>query len=155
MSNFIEKHIIVVSKLTLFSLYLLLPHNSPFSHHQSQPPFDLDTLTLFDFFFIFFFSFSHHCKWKNACLKSYYKSLFYQIIMASLSTCDTLALVLHQNEIIPCLFSLVSPLSLNHYSLYGLGCLVILNRNFPIRNVLTTLVQLPPLIIILHTLLLM
>ena len=54
-----------------------------------------------------------------------------------------------------CLFTLTSPQSFNHYNLYGLGCFKVGKFKFSTKVVLATLVQLPPSIIILHTLLLM
>ena len=53
------------------------------------------------------------------------------------------------------LSTLTSTESFNHCNLYGLECFKVDKFNFSTKVVLTTLVQLPPSMIILHTLLLM
>ena len=60
-----------------------------------------------------------------------------------------------ENETNTCLFTLTSPQSFNHCSLYGLRCFKVFKFYFSTKLVLATLVQLPPSIILLHTLSLM
>ena len=69
---------------------------------------------------------------------------------------STLSLYLPiEKETNTCPFTLTSPQSFNHCNLYGLGCFKVGKFNFSTKVVLATLVQLPPSMIILHTLLLM